>query len=109
MPTTVKSHLNSRTSSSRQIVDIALASISLFLLCPLLMAIAVAIRLQSPGPVLVRQSRTGLYVFRTTSGPNRRPTRLGSLLQQSRLYELPQLFSVIMGDHSLVSRPESEE
>ena len=92
-----------------RIADIALASISLFLLCPLLIGIPVAIRLGSPGPVLVRQSRTGLYVFRTTSGPNRRATGLGWFLQQSSLYTLPQLFSVILGNSSLVNRPESEK
>jgi putative colanic acid biosynthesis UDP-glucose lipid carrier transferase len=99
----------SRTATIERIADIALASVLLFLLCPLLIVIAVAIRLGSPGPVLVRQSRTGLYVFRTTSDPNRRVTGLGSLLQESRLYKLPQLFSVVMGEHSLVNRPESEE
>ena len=108
MPTMVKPRQNSRTSAFARIVDIALASVFLFLLCPLLMVIAIAIRLQSPGPVLVRQSRTGLYVFRTTSDLSRRVTGFGSLLQQSKLYKLPQLFSVIMGDHSLVSRPENE-
>jgi lipopolysaccharide/colanic/teichoic acid biosynthesis glycosyltransferase len=59
--------------------------------------------------VLVRKSRTGLYVFRTTSGPNRRTTRLGWFLQQSSLYELPRLFSVIMGNDSLANCVESEE
>jgi putative colanic acid biosysnthesis UDP-glucose lipid carrier transferase len=108
MPTIAK--ILSRTAMIERIADIALASISLFLLCPLLIGIPVAIRLGSPGPVLVRQSRTGLYVFRTTSGhPNKRVTGLGSLLQESRLYKLPQLFSVIMGEHSLVNRPESQE
>ena len=109
MPTVVMPHQNSRTSRSMRIVDVALASVLLVLLCPLLILIAVAIRLQSPGPVLVRKGRTGLYVFRTTSGPNRRATGLGSLLQESRLYKLPQLFSVVMGEHSLVNRPESEK
>jgi putative colanic acid biosysnthesis UDP-glucose lipid carrier transferase len=109
MPTIAKILRKSRTAMIERIADIALASISLFLLCPLLIGIPVAIRLGSPGPVLVRQSRTGLYVFRTTSAPNKRVTGLGSLLQESRLYKLPQLFSVIMGEHSLVNRPESQE
>jgi sugar transferase len=69
MPVVLMPHQNSRTSRSMRIVDVALASVLLVLLCPLLILIAVAIRLQSPGPVLVRKSRTGLYVFRTTSGP----------------------------------------
>lgn len=109
MPTMVIPRQNSRTSRSMRIVDVALASVLLVLLCPLLILIAVAIRVQSPGPVLVRKSRTGLYVFRTTSGPNRRTTRLGWFLQQSSLYTLPQLFSVILGNSSLVKRPESEK
>ena len=109
MPVVLMPHQNSRTSRSMRIVDVALASVLLVLLCPLLILIAVAIRLQSPGPVLVRQSRTGLYVFRTTSGPNRLVTGLGWFLQQSSLYTLPQLFSVILGNSSLVNRPESEK
>ena len=109
MPTMVIPRQNSRTSRSMRIMDVALASVLLVLLCPLLILIAVAIRLQSPGPVLVRKSRTGLYLFRTTSGPNRRTTRLGWFLQQSSLYTLPQLFSVILGNSSLVNRPESEK
>ena len=103
MPTMVKPRQNSRTSAFARIVDIALASVILFLLCPLLVVIAIAIRLQSPGPVLVRQSRTGLYVFRTTAGSDGGTAWLDRFLRQSSLDELPQLLSVVSGHLSLVN------
>ncbi len=109
MPTRAKPPKNSRTSKPTRIVDIALASVGLFLLYPLLVVIAAAIRLGSPGPVLVRQSRTGLYRFRTTSGPHRRVTSLGRFLQQTSLDELPELLSVVKGDASLVNRLDPQE
>jgi putative colanic acid biosynthesis UDP-glucose lipid carrier transferase len=75
---------------------IALAGVVILLLCPLMVLIAAAIRLESPGPVLVRNSRTGALLFRTTTVHGGRVTRLGSLLQQSSLNKLPQLISWII-------------
>jgi hypothetical protein len=104
MLTHVKPPQNSNISALVRSLDIALASFGLCLLSYLLIVIAMAVRASSPGPVLVHQSRMGLYIFRTTSSPDGRATWLGRLLQQSGLHELPQLLSVIKGDASLVKR-----
>jgi hypothetical protein len=100
----VKPPQNSNISALVRSLDIALASLGLCLLSYLLIVIAIVVRASSPGSVLVRQNRTGLYMFRTTSSPDGRATWLGRLLQQSGLHELPQLLSVIKGDASLVKR-----
>jgi hypothetical protein len=109
MSTNVKPPQNGNMSALVRSLDIALASLGLFLLSYLLIVIAIAVRASSPGPVLVRQSRTGLYMFRTTSSPDGRATCLGWLLQQSGLHELPQLLSAIKGDASLVKRLSTQE
>lgn len=95
---------------------------------PLLALIALAVRLDSPGPAIFRQQRYGfnnnvftVYKFRTMRndmGDNRggaqatkgdpRITRLGAFLRRSSLDELPQLFNVLKGDMSLVGpRPHA--
>ena len=103
LPTTVTSQ-NRRTYAPRRILDIALASVGVFLLCPLMVVIAAAIGLGSGSwPVLVRDSRTGLYMFRTTYGSDMRMTGLGWFLEQSGLDQLPQLISVLKGEVSLVA------
>ncbi|MGJ9420542.1 sugar transferase [Massilia sp. CMS3.1] len=105
--------------------DLCAAAIGVLLLSPLLAAIALWIRLDSPGPVLFRQVRVGwrgalfdILKFRTMSGqtdPQRlltvgrdpRITRAGHFLRKYKLDELPQLFNVIHGTMSLVGpRPE---
>jgi putative colanic acid biosysnthesis UDP-glucose lipid carrier transferase len=110
--------------------DYLLSGVAVLLTAPLLLAIAVAIKLTSPGPVLYRQERVTwngrrftMLKFRSMplgseqhSGPvwsqqaDRRATGLGALLRRFSLDELPQLFNVIHGDMSLVGpRPERPE
>ena len=106
--------------------DLIGASLGLLLLWPLLLGIALAIKLDSPGPVLYRQLRVGrhgvpfrIHKFRTmgvdaaqrggalTLDADARITRAGAWLRPRRLDELPQLLDVLAGDMSLVGpRPE---
>jgi len=107
----------------KRAVDLAIAAPLLLLLSPLLLALALAVRLTSPGPALHRAVRAGrggepftLYKLRTMRvepGPaisgarDPRVTRLGRALRSSRLDELPNLWNVMAGDMSLVGpRPE---
>lgn len=111
----------------KRVIDIALSIIILVITIPLHIMVAMAIKLDSPGPVLYRQKRLTLqgrpfylYKYRTMvknaekdSGPvlakenDPRVTRVGRILRATRVDELPQLFNVIKGDMSLVGpRPE---
>lgn len=110
----------------KRLFDLLIAGTGLLLLAPLLLVIALAIRLDSRGPALFRQQRVGrhgrafrIHKFRTmvaeaperglglTVGDDPRITRVGRLLRGKRLDELPQLIDVIRGDMSLVGpRPE---
>ncbi|MGA8761581.1 MAG: TIGR03013 family XrtA/PEP-CTERM system glycosyltransferase [Candidatus Sulfotelmatobacter sp.] len=106
------------------------AAIGLVLASPLLPFIILAIRLDSPGPILYRQKRVGLggkhfhcYKFRTmrpdaeadtgatwASDDDPRVTRAGRFLRLSRLDEIPQLWCVLKGDMAFVGpRPERPE
>lgn len=107
--------------------DLAFSLLLLLLSWPLLAAIAVGVRLSSPGPILFRQRRYGLYgesinvyKFRSMtvceeSGEimqaqrnDPRVTRFGSFLRRTSLDELPQLFNVFLGTMSLVGpRPHA--
>jgi putative colanic acid biosysnthesis UDP-glucose lipid carrier transferase len=107
--------------------DLFVAGLGLLFLWPLLLLIAIAIRITSSGPALYAQERVSrdgkifkMYKFRTMpvdtekeSGPvwatseDKRPTPLGSLLRRSSLDELPQLFNVLNGSMSFIGpRPE---
>jgi Undecaprenyl-phosphate glucose phosphotransferase len=111
----------------KRLSDIVLASIALILLAPVFLMIAVAIRLDSPGPVLFLQRRHGfnkrpfrIFKFRSMSvgedGPvvtqatsnDPRITRVGRFLRRYNLDELPQLINVLKGEMSLVGpRPHA--
>jgi exopolysaccharide biosynthesis polyprenyl glycosylphosphotransferase len=117
---------------TKRVLDIVMSVALIFLLMPLLAAVALLIRLTSNGPVLFRQERLGLnkrrfqiYKFRTmvadaeermadleqyneASGPvfkiknDPRITPLGKILRRTSIDELPQLFNVLKGDMSMV-------
>ncbi len=112
---------------AKRAVDIILSLTALLLLAPVFAAVAVAIKLDSPGPVFFRQRRYGfnqepfrILKFRSmttledsanlrqaTRGDSR-ITRVGRFLRKSNLDELPQLLNVLQGDMSLVGpRPHA--
>ncbi len=110
----------------KRLFDIVGASVALLLLWPLLLAVALWIKLDSPGPVFFRQERVGrhgvpfrIHKFRTmvidaparglqiTVGADPRITRAGAFLRRTRIDELPQFIDVLQGTMSLVGpRPE---
>ena len=109
-------------------LDIAIAALLLPALAPLLLVVAIAVRLTSPGPILFRQWRFGLggrpievlkfrtmyHAQRDISGEVRtrphdpRVTVVGRMLRRTSIDELPQLLNVLRGDMSLVGpRPHA--
>lgn len=111
---------------AKRVFDVVLAALGLLLAAPVMALIAVAIKCDSPGPVLFRQQRVGrggrlfrIHKFRTmvvdaaesgpalTVGDDTRITHVGRFLRRSKLDELPQLIDVLAGEMSLVGpRPE---
>ncbi|HKU42279.1 MAG TPA: undecaprenyl-phosphate glucose phosphotransferase [Polyangiales bacterium] len=98
--------------------DLVLSCVCLVLFALPMALIALAIKRASPGPVLIRQRRSGLHgesmhvlKFRTTFGASEDATELtpiGAFLKRTALEELPQLFQVLVGDMSIVGpRPHS--
>jgi putative colanic acid biosynthesis UDP-glucose lipid carrier transferase len=113
--------------AQKRAFDLAISTLALVLCIPLFTLIALAIRLDSPGPILFRQTRGGfngrpfrIYKFRTMTVledgarvvqakcTDPRVTRVGRWLRRTSLDELPQLFNVIKGEMSLVGpRPHA--
>jgi len=110
----------------KRLFDIVFSLFGLILISPLLLVVAVLIKISSPGPVFYRGERIGrsgksfrIFKFRTmvadaenlggpsTAGDDPRLTKIGNFLKKYQLDELPQLINVMAGDMSLVGpRPE---
>ncbi|MEQ1892475.1 MAG: TIGR03013 family XrtA/PEP-CTERM system glycosyltransferase, partial [Planctomycetota bacterium] len=114
-------------ATAKRLCDFTLSALGLLVLWPVMLLVALAVRLDSPGPVLFRQERTGqrgrpftLCKFRSMrtdaeklTGPvwatenDPRVTKIGRFIRKTRLDELPQLFNILSGSMSLVGpRPE---
>ncbi len=118
----------------KRVFDVAFATLGLLVLSPVIAVIAAAIKLDSPGPVLYSQDRTAefgetfsVYKFRSmvpdaeadtgatlsdedAGGRDPRVTRVGRMLRMTHLDEIPQLWSILVGDMSVVGpRPERPE
>lgn len=110
----------------KRIFDVVSSAVALLVLSPVLLAIAIAIKISDGGSVFYAQTRVGkgfipfeLYKFRTmvvgaenmgpaiTAAGDARVTKLGRLLRKTKLDELPQLLNVLKGEMSIVGpRPE---
>jgi lipopolysaccharide/colanic/teichoic acid biosynthesis glycosyltransferase len=106
--------------AGKRLADIAAAAVGLVLFSPLLLIAYIAIRLDSPGPVLVRENRYGcknrpIQVVRfriidaRTESDRCRPrlTRVGRILNQTGIDELPRLLNVLRGEMSIIGPPPS--
>lgn len=110
----------------KRLIDIGLSLMALAILWPILLSVAIAIKLTSPGPIFYRGVRSGLngkqfriLKFRTmvvnaellgghtTATKDKRVTKIGKLLRKTKLDEFPQFWNVLVGTMSLVGpRPE---
>jgi lipopolysaccharide/colanic/teichoic acid biosynthesis glycosyltransferase len=118
----------------KRLFDVAFAAFGLIVLAPLVVLIAIAIKLDSPGPVFYTQDRTAVfgetfavYKFRSmvtdaeaktgakiseedAGDVDPRVTRVGRILRKTHMDEIPQLWSILVGDMSVVGpRPERPE
>ena len=119
---------DARRAFTKRLQDLVIGVPALVLLAPVMLLIALAIRLDSPGPIFFRQRREGfnneaikVWKFRTmrheaadaraerqVTADDDRITRVGGLLRTTSLDELPQLFNVVRGEMSLVGpRPHA--
>ena len=111
----------------KRIVDVAGASVGMIVMAPVAMLVALAVKLDSRGPVIYSQERVGrfgevfkIYKFRSmvvnaeasgpqwaSAGSDARLTRVGRFLRRTHLDEVPQLWNVLKGEMSLIGpRPE---
>ena len=106
----------------KRVMDFMLALVGLMVLLPVFVVLIVAIKLDSPGPILFRQKRVGLHKshfmilkFRTMrvdtpkdmpthllKNPEQYITKVGKFLRKTSLDELPQIFNILKGDMSIV-------
>ena len=106
----------------KRLGDITLSLIGIIILCPVFMIIAIAIKLDSEGPIIFKQKRFGIhkeyfYIFKFRSmkidapknvaprnlhNPEQWITKVGAFLRKTSLDELPQLFNILIGDMSIV-------
>ena len=106
----------------KRTIDVLLSGIGILVLSPILLILRIAIKLDSPGPILFTQKRVGIhkshfqiYKFRTMrtdtpkdmpthmlSNPEQYITRTGKFLRRTSLDELPQIFNIFKGDMSIV-------
>jgi sugar transferase (PEP-CTERM system associated) len=114
-------------TATKRVFDLAASSLLLAIASPVMLITALAVRLESPGPIIYRQERVGLGgrsfmclkfrsmrsdaekdgVARWATKNDARVTRVGSFIRKCRIDELPQLISVLRGEMSLVGpRPE---
>jgi len=120
--------LSAKQALAKRTEDLIVAGLAFLLTLPLMALISIAIKLDSPGPVLFRQKRAGfhettfrVWKFRTmyhemqdpgsvrqTSRDDSRVTRVGRILRRTSLDELPQLFNVLHGEMSIIGpRPHA--
>ena len=106
----------------KRLIDIILSACGIIVLSPVLLGVAIAIKIDDPGPILFRQKRVGLHKthfdimkFRTMKmetprdvpthqleNPEQYITRVGKILRKTSLDELPQIFQIFTGDMSVI-------
>ena len=118
---------DSFNAAMKRLVDILGGTFALILFSPIMLVVAIAVKVSSPGPIIFSQERVGLhnrpfkmYKFRSmgvqkaseekkawTTKDDPRVTKVGKFIRKTSLDELPQLWNIVKGDMSLVGpRPE---
>ena len=107
---------------AKRLIDLVLSALGILILSPVLLILVIAIKLDSPGPVLFKQKRVGLHKehfhilkFRTMridtpkdcpthllENPEQWITKVGGFLRKTSLDELPQIFNIFVGDMSVI-------
>ena len=119
--------LSSMTRFCKRLMDVVIAATMLILLSPVMLLVALAVRITSPGPIIFRQRRTGLdgeiievFKFRSMVTQDNDPvvqqatrndpriTKFGAFIRKTSLDELPQFVNVLRGEMSIVGpRPHA--